>query len=108
MYIGIEHTTDSSHPQYKFKKFTSKKKAAEWRKNSGDFAWSGAARNDLPMCQQNFHRRFREVYEMPPFFRVSKKEIKKIQGTGYYTLYYSEALYRYYLKCALKIFKLTL
>jgi hypothetical protein len=98
MYIGIERTTDCNHPEYKFRKFKSAIAAIKWAENSGDFAWPGAARDDIPPSQQNFHRRFRSVYELPYMFRVKKKELSKMQGTGYYSTSRDEALYSYYLK----------
>ena len=99
MFIGIEYTTDDRYRNYKFKKFSSEKSAISWKAAGKlEFAFPGAAREDIPPYQQNFHRKLRAVYQMPYLFRQSKKEISKIRGNGYYMLDYQEALYRYYIK----------
>ena len=64
MIYGIEETTDSRFPETKVVKFTSRTRAIAWAKTDQGFAWSGAARNDIPSVQQNWHRRLRAVYEV--------------------------------------------
>ena len=64
MIYGIEQTTDVRYPETKVVKFTSRKRALAWVAEDQGFAWSGAARNDIPVSQQNWHRRLRELYEV--------------------------------------------
>ena len=64
MIYGIEQTTDSRNPETKVLKFTSRKRAIAWAQDIQGFAWSGGARNDIPVPQQNWHRRLRDLYEV--------------------------------------------
>jgi len=84
MIIGIEQTTDMDHQETKIIKLRSEKAAIAWIKKGGGFAWPGAAREDIPSIQRNWHQRLRYAYEMPPGFRISKKEIEKEWCTGDY------------------------
>lgn len=69
MIYGVEQTTDSRYPETVVRKFTSRKAALNWVKDGGGFAWIGGARSDIPVPQQNWHRRLRDLYEMPPAWR---------------------------------------
>ena len=83
MICGIEETTDMNHPETKVVWFTSKVKALQWKQSkSGDYAWSGAADGNLPPTQQNWHRRFRRLYELPKGFR--KPTLKEFSKRPYY------------------------
>ena len=64
MIYGIEETTDMRYPETKVVKFTSRKRALTWVKQDQGFAWAGGARNDIPVQQQNWHRRLRDIYEV--------------------------------------------
>lgn len=65
MIYGVEETTDSRYPETKITKFTSRKAAITWVQKGGGFAWEGGARNDIPVQQQNWHHRLRDIYEIP-------------------------------------------
>ncbi len=62
MIYGIEETTDMRYPETKVVKFGSRNRAIAWVKDEQGFAWEGAARNDIPSQQQNWHRRLRWIY----------------------------------------------
>ena len=64
MIYGIEETTDSRFPETKVVKFTSRKRAIAWAKTDQGFAWPGAASEDIPIAQRNWHRRLRDIYEV--------------------------------------------
>lgn len=79
MIYGIESTTDLNNPETKIIKFASEAKARRWlAAGSGGFAWPGAARDDLPPSQQNFHRRFRSAYRMPTGWRLLERDINAV------------------------------
>jgi hypothetical protein len=84
---GIEQTTDSRYPETVIRKFTSKKAALHWAKDSGGFAWAGGARSDIPVPQQNWHSRLRDVYEMPsgwrpPSITEQRKYVERYRGSS--------------------------
>lgn len=83
MYIGIEETTDRNHPETKILKFQNEKQAIKWVQETLRFAWSGATDPNLPITQQNFHRRVRELYKMPLNFRINKQELKRRSDRDY-------------------------
>ena len=66
---GIEQTTDSRYPETTIVRFTNRKRALEWKAGGGGFAWEGGARGDIPVQQQNWHHRLRDLYEMPTGWR---------------------------------------
>lgn len=85
MFYGIESTTDSRNPEITIRKFRSEHSLLRWIRGirNGAFAWSGAADPNLPMGQQNFHRRFRCGYEMPRGFRLTDRDVEKAGGSRY-------------------------
>lgn len=71
MIVCIEQTTDSRSPQTKVQTMRSEAAARRWLAAGSDsFAFPGAARGDLPLTQQNWHRRIRTAYVMPPHWRL--------------------------------------
>ena len=78
MIVGIEETTDHTHPETKIVKLRSKARARGWLAGSGGWAWPGAADERLPVGQQNFHRRMRLAYVMPARYRLSKREVDRL------------------------------
>lgn len=81
MIYGIEETTDLNHPETVVRKFESLTRARKWAEQSGGLAWGGAADESLPVTQQNWHHRFRDLYEMPPAFNLKlerQRENKRI------------------------------
>lgn len=82
MIIGIEQTTDARSPETRVARLRSRAHAEEWARASGDYAWSGAADDAVHVCQQNWHRRLRDVYEMPAGWRMpTKREIEAQRGS---------------------------
>jgi hypothetical protein len=67
--MGIERTTDQRSPEYRLVRL-SPRRARAWLAEGGKAAWSGAADERLPVGQQNWHRRIRAVYAMPPGSRL--------------------------------------
>lgn len=96
MFYGIEHNTDLRCLDTKVKKFRSKKSAMDWKSGGGGLAFPGAATNDIPVSQQNWHHRIRKVYEMPTGWRPpSKKILSKmalIDSTPTYMRYSIDAM----------------
>lgn len=88
-YIGVEQNTDSKcHQTVIVRLGSSRKRAEEWVGNGDQgFAFPGAARGDIPGSQQNWHRRLRLAYAMPPGYRLPKKEAERMwearQGSVY-------------------------
>lgn len=82
MIYGIEQTTDARYPETVIRKFTSRKAALQWAKDSGEFAWAGGARSDIPAQEQNWHARLRNIYEMPSGWRppVRKEQQRLLEG----------------------------
>lgn len=74
MIYGVEQNTDLRCPNTKIVKFTSIKKAKEWRDKNLGYAFPGAANEDLPVTQQNWHHRIRTIYEMPYGWRFPSKQ----------------------------------
>ncbi len=74
MIYGVEQNTDMRHPDTRVYRFTSVRRALAWQNNmnrggEGVFAFPGAASDGLPVSQQNWHRRFRYLFESPPGWR---------------------------------------
>src|ERR1035437_7818948 len=69
MIYGIEQTTDSRYPETKIVRFTNRKRALEWATGGGGFAWEGGACGDIPVQQQNWHHRLRDLYDLPVGWR---------------------------------------
>ena len=86
--LGIEETTDMRYPETKLRRFRSVSAALAWLGQDGNYAWSGAASNDLPVCQQNWHRRFRKVYLMPLGWRPDSRQVRETvtqhRGSSYH------------------------
>lgn len=87
MSYGIESTTDSRYPETKIVKFTSRRAALNWVAKGGEFAWAGGARKDIPLQQQNWHRRLRDVYEIPsgerpPTPSERRKYVERSRGSS--------------------------
>lgn len=78
-FIGIEQNTDSKCHRTVIRRFgASRKAAAEWGKDVDQgFAFPGAARSDVSPGAQNWHHRLRNVYEMPPGYRLPQKEAER-------------------------------
>ncbi|HEX6382226.1 MAG TPA: hypothetical protein VF180_13355 [Acidimicrobiia bacterium] len=76
-YYGIEQNTDTRAPQTTVVRLPSEQAAREWVQRNQGFAFPGSARGDLPGSQQNWHRRVRRVYVMPPGFRLSRRELRE-------------------------------
>lgn len=75
MIYGIESTTDMRYPETRIQTFTSLKRALAWLAEDQGFAWSGSARSDISVQQQNWHRRIRECWEVFNFKTPSQKEL---------------------------------
>lgn len=73
MILGVERTTDVNHPETKIIRLATERRSVKWMSEGGGVAWTGAARADLPVSQQNFHRRLRYVFRMPAGFRLTRK-----------------------------------
>lgn len=82
MIYCIEQTTDSRYPETKIVKFSSRKRAFNWVKDSGGPAWAGGARSDIPVQEQNWHARLRNIYEMPVGWRppARKEQQRFLEG----------------------------
>lgn len=78
MIYGIDQTTDLRDLDTRIKKFTSKKAALIWKSQSGGYAWVGAADEDIAPSQQNWHRRFRHIYETKNWRPPSKKKLYEL------------------------------
>jgi len=91
MLYGIERTTDSEHRGTVIVKFSSLKRAQKWREESpGGLAWPDAADDSLPITQQNFHHRYREIYQMPKNWRMpTDRQLDRLRGSNY-QIFYSE------------------
>lgn len=58
MIYGVEQSTDLRDRRTKIKKFTSLRSALKWASSSGGFT------HDNPEEARNYHRTFRELYEL--------------------------------------------
>ena len=58
MIYGVEQSTDLRDRRTKIKKFTSLQSALKWVSSSGGFTY------DNPEEARNYHRTFRELYEL--------------------------------------------
>jgi hypothetical protein len=73
-YIGIEQNTDLKHPETAIRRFRSEREARRWLDEyETRHAFPGAARNDIPPIQQNWHVRLRRVIVTPPGWRFPSK-----------------------------------
>ena len=85
--LGIEQTTDRRARETKIVRIATPARARRWLAMAPTgFAFPGAADPTLPVSGQNFHKRFREVYEMPPRWRVTKAAVDRLweaQGGSY-------------------------
>ena len=80
MIVGVEETTDMRHPQTKTVRLSSEAAARKWLSGGGGLAWQGAADESLRPSMQNWHRRFRTAYVLPPRFRLSRREVERLTG----------------------------
>ena len=80
-WYGVEETTDANHRKTVIKRFSSERSAIRWTREKGvhlSFAWDGAANESLRMTQQNWHRRLRYAFRMPPGWRrPTAKQLRK-------------------------------
>lgn len=82
MIVGIEQTTDSRWPETKVVRLVGRKRTLAWVSAGGGYAWSGAADEQIPVQQQNWHHRLREAWEMPPGWRMpTRKAIAHVRGS---------------------------
>lgn len=88
MIIGIESNTDQRHPCSKIVKFASRSAAQRWLDGFKEsMAFPGAATTEIPASQQNWHRRLRDAYVMPPRFRLDAKEVRAVTERGRGSIY---------------------
>lgn len=88
-FMGIEQNTVMKCPQTVIRAFTSERAAKQWLEEwDSPFAFPGAARNDIPGYQQNWHHRLRTVYRMPAGWRKpSKSQIDRYVQTHFHSSY---------------------
>lgn len=87
-YIGVEQNTDLKCQRTVIRRFGARRKAAlDWEAEQLGYAFPGAARSDLPGSQQNWHRRLRNVYEMPPGYRLPTKEAERAYHARHGSVY---------------------
>lgn len=74
----IEYNTDNNHPAYKIRQFTTESAAKKfYSKFKVDFAFPGAASEDIRPTMQNWHKRvLSNIYEKPIDLNI-KREMKK-------------------------------
>lgn len=77
-YYGIEENTDRKHPQTKVVRLRTLAAVHAFLAKPSEHAFRGAATNDIPASQQNWHHRLRDAYEMPAGWRADKREIDEI------------------------------
>lgn len=80
MIVGVEETTDMRYPQTKIVHLSSEAAARKWLSGGGGFAWPGAADESIRPSMQNWHRRLRSAYVLPPRFRLDKREVERLMG----------------------------
>lgn len=72
MFYIIEYNTDTRYRDIKIRKFKTLQKAKEFKQNfKASYCFPDAANEELPLVQQNWHRRFAtEILEAPKGFRL--------------------------------------
>lgn len=69
MIVGIEQTTDARDRQTRLVRCHSESAVREWLATPVTLAFPAAAVELLPADQQNWHRRIRDAFDLPPGWR---------------------------------------
>lgn len=89
MFVGVEYNNDTRMPRTEIVQFVYENLARKWL-NEWDYstyAFPAAATHDIPVSQQNWARRTRAVYELPPYYHLPetkvREEVKRSSMTSY-------------------------